>query len=97
MYAWSNEKAQIDLIIDRKDQLINLLEIKFSDKEFLMTSDYEMNLLNKKAEFQMTINTKKSVWMVLMTTYGLKAQKYAGLFEKVLTMKVLFEEIENIE
>ncbi len=97
IYAWSNTKAQIDLIIDRKDQVINLIEIKFSDKEFLMTSDYEINLLNKKAEYQLTNDTKKSVWMVLMTTYGLKAQKYGGLFEKVLTMDILFEEIESNE
>ncbi len=60
-----------------------------------MTRDYEINLLNKKAEYQLTNETKKSVWLVLMTTYGLKAQKYAGLFEKVLTMEILFEVFEN--
>ncbi len=90
-FAWANEHAQIDLIIDRKDQVINLIEMKFSEKDYLMTKEYEKNLINKKHEYLSSYPSKKSIWYVLLTTFGLQSVAYAGVFEKTLTMDVLFE------
>ncbi|MBK6338767.1 MAG: hypothetical protein IPF63_03990 [Bacteroidetes bacterium] len=95
-YAWANKEAQIDLIIDRKDQVVNLVEIKFSDKPFTMTSEYEATIINKTEAYKATYPSRKSVWQVLMTTYGLKSMKHAGVFEKVMTMDILFESINEI-
>lgn len=90
-YAWSNGNAQIDLILDRSDDVINLIEIKFADTEFSVSKDYEKKLLNKLAQFKDTYKTKKAIWMVLMTTYGLLNNTNAEIFNKSLKMDVLFD------
>jgi hypothetical protein len=89
-YVWANKNAQIDLIIDRKDRVINLFEIKFSDKEYSVTKDYEKEIRNKLSEFQQAYPSTKSTWFVLMTTFGLKSKTNASVFQKVLDMGELF-------
>jgi uncharacterized protein len=89
-YLWANKNAQIDLIIDRKDRVINLIEIKFSDKEYTVTKDYEKDIRNKLSEFQQAYPSTKSTWFVLMTTFGLKSKANASVFQRVLDMGVLF-------
>ncbi len=89
-YTWANKNAQIDLIIERKDQVINLLEVKFSEGEFTVTKDYEKNLQNKKAEFLEAYPNTKSVWYVLVTNRGIKQNEHAGVFEKVISGDQLF-------
>jgi uncharacterized protein len=88
--VWSNANAQIDLIIDRNDNVINLVEIKFSESEYSVSKEYEKELRNKLAEFQSNFPNKKSVWFVLMTTHGLKSMTNASMFQKVLSIETLF-------
>lgn len=40
--------AQIDLLIDRNDQVVNICEMKYSLSEFTIDADYERNLRNKR-------------------------------------------------
>jgi uncharacterized protein len=89
-YVWSNKNAQIDLIIDRKDRVINLFEIKFSDKEYAMTKEYEKELRNKQSEYQQEYPSTKSLWFILLTTFGLKSKTNASIFQKVIDMNKLF-------
>jgi len=44
VYSWHSSEAQIDLIIDRKDQTINLCEMKFSIAPFKIDKNYAANL-----------------------------------------------------
>jgi uncharacterized protein len=90
-YAWSNTKSQIDLIFDRKDQVINLIEIKFSHSKFTVTKDYETKLLNKLTEFREAYKNNKAIWLVMMTTYGLASVNHTGAIHDSLDMSVLFE------
>lgn len=60
-YSYYNSKlggAQIDLLIDRKDNIINLCEIKFSNSEFVIDKTYETNLMNKINVFRENTKTK---------------------------------------
>lgn len=88
--TWWGEGAQIDLIIDRKDQIINLVEIKFSIDEYTITKEYNQKLRKKLSVFKDQSKTRKSLWMTMLTTYGLKENKYAGNVQQVLTMDDLF-------
>lgn len=90
-YAWSNTKSQIDLIFDRKDQVINLIEIKFSHSKFTITKDYEAKLINKITEFKESYKTNKAIWLVMLTTYGLASVNNTGSVHNSLEMSVLFE------
>ena len=71
-YAWRNANAQIDLVIDRDDNIVNLCEIKFFKGEFSIDDAYFDKLLKKEIEFEKTTVTKKTVHTVLLTTWGIK-------------------------
>lgn len=89
--TWQNSKAQIDLIIDRKDEVINLCEMKFSIHGYTINKKYAENLRNKKGRFREATQTKKALFLTLITTYGLESNPYSGMVQNSLTMDVLFE------
>jgi uncharacterized protein len=69
--------AQIDLLFDRNDRVINLFEIKYSINQFEITKDYDMKLRNKIAAFKSSTKTRKSVFLTMITTFGLVDNMYA--------------------
>ncbi|MCF3110576.1 MarR family transcriptional regulator [Niabella sp. CC-SYL272] len=89
--SWTGEGAQIDLVIDRKDQVINLCEMKFSINNFSITKKYAEELRNKLTAFREATSTRKTLFLTLITTYGLTRNAYAGsLVQNDLNMEVLF-------
>jgi uncharacterized protein len=83
-----NKGCQIDLVIDRRDNVASIIEIKYSINEFEITKDYQEDLRNKIAVFEGN-NPRKSIQMVLITTYGLKMNMYSNIINKVLTINDL--------
>ncbi len=69
--------TQIDLLIDRADNTINLCEIKFYNSEFTLTKSYVDILRNKISVFKEKTKTKKNIFTTLITTYGIKINKYS--------------------
>ena len=92
--SWRSEKsekgAQIDLVIHRKDGIINVLEIKYSKDKFTITKDYEENLRNKIFAFKAEAHTRDAVHLVMLTTFGLNRNKYTDIVQKELDMNCLF-------
>ncbi len=83
--------AQIDLLIDRADRCINICEIKFSRTEFSISKQYAVELANKSNVFRERTNTRKAVFITLITTYGVKQNAcYTNQEENNLTMECLF-------
>jgi uncharacterized protein len=70
------QNAQIDLVIDRNDKCINLCEMKFSGKEFIIDKRYAANIQNKTGVFKTETNTKKAVFFTMVTTYGVAKNNY---------------------
>lgn len=95
--AWkstqSGDGAQIDLVIDRRDGVINLCEMKFSTETFTIDKKYDTELRNKMAAFRAENRTKKSLFLTMITTYGLTANTYSLNVQNDLKMDVLFESI----
>lgn len=90
--SWFNDNAQIDLLIDRADNVINICEMKFSSAPFTLTKAYAENLRNKIAEFREDSGTTKNTFLVLVTTFGIKENPYrTELVQNELTMDCLFE------
>lgn len=83
--------AQIDLLIVRKDQVINLCEMKFSDSEYSFSNKEERNIRNKVHDLQVQTGTKYAIHPTLVTTYGLLENIYSGTIQAVITMEDLFE------
>lgn len=82
--------ARIDLIIDRRDQVINLFEIKYSLDNYLITSKYAKELRHKIAVFQRETKTKKAIYFTMLTTYGLFEDEHSGMVQNSLTTDNLF-------
>ena len=83
--------AQIDLVIDRRDQVVNLCEMKFSVNEFEIDKKYDADLRNKIGVFRTETKTRKSVFMTMVTTFGLQQNQYSDNVQNDLKMNVLFE------
>jgi len=68
---------QIDLLIDRKDNSINLCEIKFHSGPFTITQAYHQQLIEKRQRFIDYTGTKKQVFLTFITNYGITSNTYA--------------------
>ncbi|MDR0725706.1 MAG: ATP-binding protein [Prevotellaceae bacterium] len=86
----SEQGAQIDLIIERKDDVINLCEMKYANTEFVIDKKYEYNLRNKREAFINETKTRKTVHLTMITTYGVKRNEYSGLIQSEVKMNDLF-------
>ena len=82
--------AQIDLLIERNDQVINLCEMKFSNSDFRIDKKYEKELRNKRDVFLRETKTHKAVHLTMVTTYGVKQNEYSGMLQSEVKMDDLF-------
>lgn len=83
--------AQIDLVIDRQDNCINLCEIKFSLNEFVIDPAYALELKNKVDVFRIKTKTRKTLFLTMITTHGVKYNtNYLGLVQNDFKMDILF-------
>lgn len=88
----SNDGAQVDLVIDRRDQIVNLCEVKYSINPYLITKSYADKLRNKIGVFKNETKTRKAIFLTMITTYGLERNEYAtSLVQNDLKMNALFE------
>jgi len=85
---------QIDLLIDRADDVINLCEIKFSNAAYKLTPTYKRTLRERADTFSAITKSRKSIFTTLITTYGL-AQKdtHIDVIQNVITLEDLFQSI----
>ena len=88
-----NIGAQVDLVIDRRDQVINLCEMKFSINPFSLDKKYAEELRNKIGVFKQETGTRKSVFLTLITTFGLQPDhSSSGFIQNDLNMNILFKD-----
>ncbi|SCY49426.1 hypothetical protein SAMN02910451_02815 [Butyrivibrio hungatei] len=86
-----NEKgAQIDLIIERRDRVINLCEIKFSVREYEIDKAYDLALKNKVEVFRKATKNTDTIIITMITTYGVKKNMYSNYIGKEVRMEDLF-------
>ena len=98
IYSWDKkgtseeDGAQIDLLIDRRDRVINLCEIKFSTTPYEIDKDYDMALKSKAEVFRNATKTTKTLITTMITTYGIKKNMYSNYIGKEVCMDDLFED-----
>ena len=86
--------AQIDMLIDRKDRVINICEIKYSTEEYQIDKDDDMTLRNKVGAFVRESKSKNSIQLTMITTYGIHKNKYSGVVNNQVVMDDLFQDVE---
>jgi len=86
----SSPGAQIDLLIDRNDRVINICEMKYAKNEFVIDKKYAESLRNKREVFVKETKTRKAVHLTMVTTYGVKKNDYYALFQSDVKLDDLF-------
>lgn len=82
---------QIDLLIDRKDDVINMCEMKFYAEEYSVTADYAKNLRTKKEGLKAVTGTKKMIHITFITTYGVfENQNKTDLIDNDFKLDIFF-------
>lgn len=83
---------QIDLLIDRNDQVVNLVEIKFYNEPFSLDKRQAEKMSATMGKFKHLTKTKKQLFWTLVTTFGLNHNQHSlGLIQQVLTLDDLFD------
>jgi hypothetical protein len=94
VYSWRSKTyepgAQIDLVIERGDHVINLCEMKYSSEEYVIDKQYDQNLRNKRGAFNAETRTKCAAHTTMITTYGLKRNMYQAMIPFEVTLDDLF-------
>lgn len=83
--------AQIDLLIDRNDDVIDICEMKYYTDEFVMDENEAAKINNRILRLREETNTDKAIHVVLVTTKGLKRNAYSDIIQSVVTMSDLFK------
>lgn len=91
--SWFNDHAQIDLLIDRDDNIMNLCEMKCHSAPFTINRKYYLSLKNKIAELQRETGTGKNIFLSMVTSSGLRDNAYSReLVQNQVDLKGLFSE-----
>lgn len=88
VYAWRSRDtvpaAQIDLLIDRKDGIINICEMKYTDKEFVIEKEDESELIHKRETFRKEAHPDKALHITLISAAGVKDNKYKAVAQRII-------------
>ena len=82
--------AQIDLVIVRNDNVVNLCEMKFVGSEYVIDKEEEAKLRNRIETLKHTLSPKQTVHLTMVTTYGVAYGKHSGVVQKQVTLDDLF-------
>lgn len=99
VYSWSAKSdpvygsgAQIDMLIDRADNVVNVCEMKFSKDEYVIDKEYSMNLAHKIQRLVQTTKTRKALHLTMITVNGVAHNEYWGEVQSEVTAEDLFHE-----
>ena len=94
VFTWSSKKSdpgtQIDLLIARKDGVINLCEMKYSLHPYTISKSYDQELQQKRMVFQSETGTRCAIHITMVTTYGLAEKGYRASIQSEVTLDDLF-------
>lgn len=94
-FSWrsktSPKGAQIDLIIERADNITNVCEIKYSSGIYALTSSEMDKMRVRISDYVTETNCRNGIHPTFITTCGLKDNEYASEFVQVITLDDLFK------
>ena len=95
VFSWrsknhSPNNVQIDLLISRRDGVINLCEMKFTLHPYTLTSKYAKDLQNKQIAFKVETGTENAIHITMITTYGLARKDHWTVAQSEVSLDDLF-------
>lgn len=86
----NHDGIQCDLLIVRKDKVVNLCEMKFVDAEYAIDKRYDLVLRNRINSLRQQLKKSQTVHLTFITTYGVKYNTYSGIVQCQVTLDDLF-------
>jgi AAA+ ATPase superfamily predicted ATPase len=86
----SDGKNQIDLVLNRADNVVDLCEIKYTLEPYEIEKSYAEKLIHRREAFMMQTKTKKSVHMVMVAAAGVKKNQYSYAVQSIIQLEDLF-------
>ena len=80
---------QIDLLIDRADDVVNVCEMKFSKTAFVVTKSYEKKLTQRLADLE-SLMPEKTFHLTLVSVTPMDRNEYSDIFTSAVTAENLF-------
>ena len=97
-YAWrskhSTPAAQIDMIVERADGVVNICEMKYSRLPYELTLAEAAKIQYREQAFLRENPSKTWTQVVLVTTRGLKGGAHDHIAQKVLNLDHLFLDVK---
>jgi hypothetical protein len=88
----TDRAAQVDLLFERKDNAINICEIKFKEQVYDITKDDAINLRNKILRFSEEECKEKEIFLSIISCSGLKTNIWSeDLVASVVNGEDLFK------
>jgi len=93
-YSWRSKSttpaSQIDIIIERADQIVNICEVKYSQEAYELDKDEYDKLVHRKSTFIRETGLRHTPWLTLITTSGIARGKYSEMIQSQVTLDQLF-------
>ncbi|MBQ3657198.1 MAG: ATP-binding protein [Bacteroidales bacterium] len=97
VYTWQTgpskdgfKGAQIDMLIDRADNMVNICEMKFSKIPYTVSNDDSVSIANKVERFSQAIGNSKSINVTLITVSGIAEAGHWNDIHSIVTADGLF-------
>ncbi len=78
--------AQIDLALDRADGIVNLCEMKYARKEFVVTEKYREALIDKVEAWKRAFGWRGAIHVTLVTAAGIRRNAAADVVQSEATL-----------
>ena len=99
VYSWrgfakgkGERGAQIDMVIDRGDRMINVCEMKYASEDYSFSQDERDKLQRRIELFKAATKTRNGILPTLVTTCGFKRNANGAMIANVITLDDLFRE-----
>ena len=94
-YSWRSKNktdgAQIDIVIDRADNIINICEVKYSKSDYLLTKNEYGKIQRRISSFEEEMKESKGLQTVLITTFNAKRNNYLEIFQHIISLNNLYD------
>ncbi len=82
--------GQIDMLIERRDQVVNVCEVKFSLNPYVISGKYFREMIERMESFRLATNTKSALHLTMISASGIAANEYSESVQNVITLDELF-------
>ena len=91
-YSFYSPEAQIDMVIERGDRVVNLFEMKYTDLAYSLDKKDAASLENKMLCLQSKLKKRQSIMNILVTTSPMKQSPYSSrLIQRNITLDEIVE------